>query len=288
LILSSIYLATALEKGQQFLISVRIDQQIETIKRDGFTIINNLLSEREVTSIRSELSPYLQKEKFGRNDFEGFSTERVYALLNKAPMISKIVEHQVILELLDCLLPKNYLLSAALAINVHPGETPQPFHRDDTSRSKDFSQKEQLNGVSTIWAIDDFTEKNGATELIRASHLVDAANPDLSRLAKACMPSGSVLIFDGRLQHRGGANLSLESRLGITPQYCAPHLRQIESMLLAVPPQTATNFSERIQEMLGYSINDPGFMGYVDGRHPKQLIDPKYKGRKYRPDLPSS
>ena len=102
------------------------------------------------------------------------------------------------------------------------------------------------------------------------------------------MPSGSVLIFDGRLQHRGGANLSLESRLGITPQYCAPHLRQIESMLLAVPPQTAANLSERIQEMLGYSINDPGFMGYVDGRHPKQLIDPKYKGRKYRPDLPSS
>mgnify|MGYP003733731213 CR=1 FL=1 len=270
------------------MISVSIDQQIENIKQDGFSIINNLLSKKEVEVIRSELTPYLQHEKLGRNDFEGFSTERIYALLNKAPIISSIIEHQAILELLDCLLPKNYLLSAALAINIHPGETPQPFHRDDTSRSKDFSQKEQLNGVSTIWAIDDFTEKNGATELIRASHLDDTTNTDLNRLTKACMPAGSVLIFDGRLQHRGGANLSSNSRLGITPQYCAPHLRQIETMLLAVPPKAAANFSERIQEMLGYSINDPGFMGYVDGKHPKRLIDPKYQGRKYRPDLPAS
>jgi len=270
------------------LISVSIDQQIENIKRDGFSIIKNLLSEKEVATIRNELTPYLQNEKLGRNDFEGFSTERVYALLNKAPEIASIIEHQVILEVLDWLLPKNYLLSAALAINVHPGETPQPFHRDDTSRSKDFSQKQELNGVSTIWAIDDFTENNGATEVIRASHLDDTPNAELKRLVKASMPSGSVLIFDGRLQHRGGANLSSKARLGITPQYCAPHLRQIESMLLAVPPQTAGNFSERIQEMLGYSINDPGFMGYVDGRHPKRLIDPKYKGRKYRPSLPAS
>ena len=153
------------------MISVSIDQQIENIKLDGFSIIKNLLSEKEVATIRNELTPYLQNEKLGRNDFEGFSTERVYALLNKAPEIASIIEHQVILEVLDWLLPKNYLLSAALAINVHPGETPQPFHRDDTSRSKDFSQKQELNGVSTIWAIDDFTENNGATEVIRASHL---------------------------------------------------------------------------------------------------------------------
>ena len=44
----------------------------------------------------------------------------------------------------------------------------------------------------------------------------------------------------------------------------------------------------RVQELLGYSINDPSFMGYVDGMHPKRLIDPGYVGRKYRDDLPPS
>jgi hypothetical protein len=38
--------------------------------------------------------------------------------------------------------------------------------------------------------------------------------------------------------------------------------------------------------MLGYSIREPGFMGYVDGVHPKRLFDTAYQGRKAR-DLPS-
>jgi hypothetical protein len=29
-------------------------------------------------------------------------------------------------------------------------------------------------------------------------------------------------------------------------------------------------------------------MGYVDGVHPKKLIDQSYQGRKYRPELPPS
>ncbi len=29
-------------------------------------------------------------------------------------------------------------------------------------------------------------------------------------------------------------------------------------------------------------------MGYVDGQHPKRLINSDYKGRKYRDDLPAS
>ena len=93
--------------------------------------------------------------------------------------------------------------------------------------------------------------------------------------------------FLGTLLHRGGANRSSTTRLGITPQYCAPALRQIENMVLAVPPEKAGNYSERIQSMLGYNVIDPGFMGYVDGVHPKRLIDPDYKGRKYREDLPA-
>jgi ectoine hydroxylase-related dioxygenase (phytanoyl-CoA dioxygenase family) len=99
------------------------------------------------------------------------------------------------------------------------------------------------------------------------------------------MPAGSVLIFDGALVHRGGANRSYDDRLAITPQYCSPSLRQIENMVLAVPPSIAGQYNERIQNMLGYNVIKPGLKGYVDGLHPKKLIDKTYKGRKSRPDL---
>ena len=144
-------------KGQPILNSVDIGQQIKAIREQGFSIIKGLLSHKAISKIRGELTPFLQRDKLGRNNFEGYKTERVYALLNKAPSIAQIIEHPVLLELLDQLLPKNYLLSAALAINVHPGETLQPMHRDDTSKEENFGHVETLTGISMMWAIDDLS-----------------------------------------------------------------------------------------------------------------------------------
>jgi hypothetical protein len=45
--------------------------------------------------------------------------------------------------------------------------------------------------------------------------------------------------------------------------------------VLAIPRETAARYSERIQELLGYSIHPP-FMGYVDGMHPRRLIGPSH------------
>ena len=47
-------------------------------------------------------------------------------------------------------------------------------------------------------------------------------------------------------------------------------------MVLSVPPSIAGNYSERIQNMLGYNIIEPSFMGYVDGVHPRKLINSEF------------
>jgi len=264
----------------------RMNRHIERIRRDGYTVIDGLLPESSRERIRAELAPWLQGERPGRNDFEGFRTERVYALLAKAPAVAEIVEHPAVLEIVDAFLARHYLLSALLAINIHPDETPQPWHIDDAAGAfghPAFARPRPPLGISTIWALDDFTEANGATELIPGSHRWDDARaPRADEAVKALMPAGSVLVFAGNLLHRGGENHSTGSRLAITPQYCMPWLRQLEHMTLAVPPATAGQYSERIRELLGYNVVEPGFMGYVDGRHPKVLIDPDYRGRKHR------
>lgn len=262
-----------------------IDAHVDAIKTQGYTIIEKSLPDDEIVEVRAALAPYLQKKLMGRNDFEGYCSERVYALLAKSTSFAKIVEHVDVLSIVDRFLAPNYLLSANLAINVHPGETPQRFHADNAGVSAD---RTQTHGISTIWAFDDFTEDNGATEVIPGSHRWTDETPldNDERAVKVIMPAGSVLILSGSLYHRGGANNSNSSRLAITPQFCQGWLRQLENMALAVPPQLAGRLSERIQELLGYNIREPSFMGYVDGLHPKRLIDPSYQGRKAR-GLPS-
>jgi ectoine hydroxylase-related dioxygenase (phytanoyl-CoA dioxygenase family) len=142
-----------------------------------------------------------------------------------------------------------------------------------------------MMSVSAIWAFDDFTDENGATEVIPGSHQWGAAEqaaPDDARAVSIRMPAGSALLFAGTLVHRGGAHRGTETRLGITPQYCEPWVRQIENMTLAVPPELARGYSERVQELLGYDIFEPTFIGYVDGLHPKRLLGPEYAARMKR------
>ncbi|MGE0623015.1 MAG: phytanoyl-CoA dioxygenase family protein [Pseudomonadales bacterium] len=262
---------------------------LASLDRDGYVILERQIPPEVVDRIRQELALYLRKEKMGRNDFEGFSTERVYALLAKAPSVALLIEHPAVLPLVDRLLPKNYLLSSALAINVHPGETPQAFHIDDAAGGAPATTGPRPPyGISTIWALDDFTDTNGATEVVPGSHRWAAPRePQPEEIVKVLMPAGSVVVFVGNLRHRGGANRTTTSRLAITPQYCVPWMRQLENMTLAVPPALAGRYSARVQALLGYSVVDPGFMGHVDGLHPKRLIDPAYAGRRQRGDLPS-
>lgn len=255
---------------------------VREIIDNGFTLIESLLSDADITKIKEALAPWLQGRHMGRNDFEGFKTERVYALLAKDRVFAKIVEHPQVLPILDGMLHSDYLLSSILAINCHPGETVQNFHRDNIGGVGADTTK--IHGISTIWNFDEFTDNNGATEIIPGSHLWTDEFPreNDSRSVKVIVPKGSVIIFSGSLFHRGGANNSEQMRLAITPQYCQPWLRQLETMVLAVPPDKASMHSERIQQLLGYSVNAPGFMGHVDGLHPRRLIDSSYKGRRDR------
>jgi ectoine hydroxylase-related dioxygenase (phytanoyl-CoA dioxygenase family) len=87
------------------------------------------------------------------------------------------------------------------------------------------------------------------------------------------MSAGSVVVFLSSTYHRGGANTSDTVRLGITPQFCEPWIRPIETMTLAVPPKLASRYSPRVQSLLGYGIYPP-FIGYVDGLDPRHLVEP--------------
>jgi len=250
-----------------------LSSRLGEIDERGYCVIENAFNDVQVQRTRRELTPWLQQKLMGRNNFEGEHSERVYALLAKAPAIAEMIEHPAVLAIVDAMLEPNYLLSAALAINVHSGETPQPWHIDDGAGDLATPKPRAPLGVSAIWALDDFTETNGATEVIPGSHRWDQDRvPADDEGVQVCMKSGSVLVFAGSLIHRGGANTANSTRLAVTPQYCQPWLRQIENMVLAVPPETAEKYSTRVQELLGYSVIRPGFMGYVDGRDPRKLI----------------
>jgi ectoine hydroxylase-related dioxygenase (phytanoyl-CoA dioxygenase family) len=250
---------------------------LDTLQREGYVVLERAVDHEVLGRIRAELAPFLGTgAHLGRNDFEGFSTNRVYALLAKAPSIAELVEHPAVVELLDALLLPNYLLSANLAINLLPGETAQTLHFDDSFYR--VARPRAAIGVSAIWAIDPFTAENGATQVIPGSHRWGGETPPEDHaVVDVVMPAGSVVVFLGTLWHRGGANRSAAPRLAITPQYCEPWARQQEQMVLSVGA-AAARYSDRVRSMLGFGIHPP-FMGHVNGLHPLRLLDVGYDAR---------
>ncbi len=256
----------------------------------GFVVFENIMPAHEISRVRDALFPYLTKT--GRNDFEGFKSNRVYALLAKAPdVFSDMITHPLSLYFAERELGRSCLLSALLAINLHPGETVQPWHCDDQQIM--IPRPRPTFGVSTFWTIDPMTAENGATEIIPGSHLwADDGNLNFKRDAelfdpkergldydpvphpdavKAIMPAGSLMILKSSVFHRGGANKSGNPRLIITPQYCTGWSRQLENMAITVPREKVAKLPKRVRELIGYNIHD-FFMGYVDGVHPDKAL----------------
>ena len=264
-----------------------LPQLLRQLDDDGYVIIPSLLPPRQVQAIRDALAPYLQGKLKGRNDFEGYESERVYALLAKSPVFGELAAHPLVLDVCERILGPNFMLSACLAINTYPGENAQPLHFDDSFYH--LPRPRPAYGVSAFWAIDAFTQGNGPTEIIPGSHRWGGDRPigasfneafingttvpveDHPDLQQVVMPAGSLMLTPGTLWHRGGANHSQGSRLVITPQYCVAWGRQMETMLLSVPPEIVATYPERIQQLLGYSIHPP-FMGHVNGMHPNRTL----------------
>lgn len=249
-----------------------VDHLFAGLERDGYVVVESLLDRALVDAIRDDLLPRFAHAG-GRNPFEGYSTQRLYALVAKTTSCDALVEHPLVLALLDRVLEPNYLLSQAQAINIRPGEAAQPLHYDDGFYR--WPRPRPALGAATIWAIDDFTADNGATVVVPGSHRWGERLPtdDEARDAvSVVMPRGSVVMFAGTLWHGGGANRSAGARLAVTAQYCAPWCRPQESFLLSVPRARARSASPHLQRMLGYSIHPP-FMGFVDGVHPRRLLD---------------
>ena len=250
--------------------SATVDEVVAAMDEDGYAVIEGVLTPAEVEAARDDLRRVLTSTPTGRNDFEGFATQRVYALFAKTRCFDGPATHPLVVGVLDQVL-HNYQLSAPVGIQIGPGEKAQSLHRDEGVYPLPRPHPPVV--VNSMWPLDDFTAENGATRLIARSHKwADERLPGpTDAVSIAEMPAGSVMFYLGNLWHGGGANHTDRPRLGVILEYVVSWLRPQENHCLAVPRAVARDLPERLQELLGYNIYPP-FLGYVDGAHPRKAL----------------
>ena len=233
-----------------------VDEVEAELRGAGCVVVTELAPHALMDEIGSELEPYLAATAVGADEFTGVNTRRTGALLARSIGFRQLAAHPLVLGTLDRVLgdhATSYQLHLTQVISIGPGEPAQLVHRDQWAF--DFFPFPSGFEVEchTMWAMDDFTEANGATRVIPGSHQwADKLRPGSDETIPAEMPKGSVLLYLGSVYHGGGANRSNAPRRGVNVGYTLSWLRQEENQYLACPPEVARELPEELARLAGY------------------------------------
>jgi len=189
---------------------------VDHMQRDGFAILPGILTPDECDSARNELDRLA-----GERDCGGFE-----CLFNKARVFERIYQGPLLLKFVRYFLGADALLSSMHGSILAPGEGGDGLHADGAItghlRQQSLAPADANSRITThmvalnaIICISEFTEKNGATELVPGSHLYAGVDrpPNAANEAQiAAAEPGSAVVFNANTWHGSSKNRSETAR----------------------------------------------------------------------------
>ena len=263
-----------------------IKKQKLFLDRNGYCVVENAISRTNAIKLRKRLTEQAEAEsQIGKTRIHPDKKQLIAFLINKGQGFRDLLFHPEMRELVDHVLGPQYLLSSFVGHIAHPGGT-KVFHTDQwwmpppTKGNRETMLRpgvithdyrghhklgeEGLNPVAIapacvcniMWLLDDFTAENGGTIVVPGSHLFGRQpDPKLDQEAgwkSVEAPAGSCLVLEGRVWHSTGANVTEQSRIGLTTNFCAPQFRQQENLQLGTSPKVLENASEELLDLIGF------------------------------------
>lgn len=251
--------------------------------RDGGAIVERLVPEDVIDRLEREVEPWLARVPFGSGESAGRRTRRLGGLVARSATARELIMHPAVLAIVRAVvhLPTTIQLHLTQVMALDPGEQGQPIHRDQQGLDLFTFPPGYEVLCNALWAVTDFTARNGATRIIAGSnHSADNLNEGFSEqdTEAAEMPRGSCLLYTGSVYHGAGANRSDATRVGMRILYSAGWLRQEENQFLSVPPEIARTLDPALLRLIGYQRGAYG-LGYVDDmRDPIAVVRPELEG----------
>lgn len=247
-------------------LTTSVDAAHADLDEHGYCLIENALPAERVRSLRDRLSELAEQEIRDGTDYvyENGCNQRVWQLLNKGKMFEELAEDPFGLKLTARMLGPEFLLSNIDANIAGPGGNPMFLHADQSFAPPPWPEYALVSNI--MWMLDDFTPENGATRIVPGSHLRNGP-PDYSTIPETvpvCAPAGTAMVFDGRLWHQTGANVTVdERRFGILAYYCRPFMRQQENFFVSLRPDVLEHLTPRLRHLLGWDHYLS--LGMIDG-----------------------
>jgi ectoine hydroxylase-related dioxygenase (phytanoyl-CoA dioxygenase family) len=231
----------------------------------GYCLIDRALPPERVAQVRARLVELAEQEIADGSHYvyEDGCNQRIWTLLNKGECFIDLAFDPTVTELMNHLLGYGFLLSNIDANIAGPGGKPMFLHADQSFVAPPWPPHAMV--ANAMWMLDDFTAENGATRIVPGSHRKgEGPMPTIEASGIPVeAPAGTAMVFDGRLWHQTGANVTAtERRHGILAYYCRPYLRTQENWFLSIDPEVLDRRPE-LRPLLGYDLYFS--LGMVDG-----------------------
>ena len=267
------------------------DDLIDLLEQDGAAIVDGFVSDIWLAEFNAAVqtsvdhyTPYDYGEPEAE-EFLGRQTVRLNGLMNKAPNYIDLISDERRLTVMDHFLGPQcgqYRLNSSEVIEIHGGETAQELHWDDVIWPAHFWAPDKLLQFNVMVAATDFTENNGATQVVPGSHRWDHSTREAKaeEVTLATMKAGSAVFIPGKTLHGGGTNTDGTKRRAIVASYVLGWLRTQENHFLHTSVEQAKTWPQRVRELLGYDLYahyddniQGGPLGYYEYGSPSVLFD---------------
>jgi ectoine hydroxylase-related dioxygenase (phytanoyl-CoA dioxygenase family) len=236
------------------------------LREHGYCLVEGALAAERVRALRDRLTELAAAEITDGTDYvyEGGSNQRVWNLLNKGEIFIELALDPTGLGLVEHVLGWGFLLSNIDANLVGPGGAPMFLHADQSFVPPPWPPYSLVANI--MWMLDDFTPENGATRIVPGSHTRDHGpgfgSDPFPPTVPVCAPAGTAMVFEGRLWHQTGTNVTEDQRrYGILAYYCRPFIRQQENFFASLRPEVLED--PRLRQLLGWE--NYLSLGMVDG-----------------------
>lgn len=223
----------------------------------GYVILEGILEAKRLAEVRERVEWLYETEgeRAGWEFRQEPGSRRLANLVDKGTIFEHLVARPRVLELVGHVLGSHFKLSSfnARSANPHASEA-QPLHCDAGA----LPDQQGFWVCNTIWLLDDFTLRNGATRVIPGSQswkqlpqeaLGDPSAPHPQEVMLAA-PAGSVIVMNTHAWHGGTANRTAEHRRALHAFYCRGDKPQQQYQKALLRAETKNRLSGPLRRLL--------------------------------------
>jgi ectoine hydroxylase-related dioxygenase (phytanoyl-CoA dioxygenase family) len=251
-----------------------LDQARQDLRASGLCIIRDALDADLLTEVRDAVYRAARSDrrrgrevKFEGDREEDDTNQRVWNLPSRDPVFLDLVEHPLALTFVRQTIGWPALLSNISANITGPGGGEMFLHADQTYMPQPWSG---IQGVNVGWCVDDFTDENGATQVVPGSNTLNRAPEETDQATPTAAveaPAGSMVVMEGRVWHKTGNNRAAnQTRAGIFAWYTPPIYLPQENWWLSLDASVRQFGSDDLLVLFGYRVTS---FGKVNGASPE-------------------